>query len=163
MDDNVVALDSPAWQEVDIPLVTLGIRPEDSVENIRFPVNMQGSVRLADIRLVAALLPAATAVVERRPQVQSAAYELYPNYPNPFNNSTVIRFALPQRQAVSLIVYNLAGQQVATLVDGMRATGTYAVQWDGRDDQQRALASGLYFYRLQAGDQLETRKLMLIR
>jgi len=64
---------------------------------------------------------------------------------------------------VDLVIYNLAGQEVATLVDGPRESGVYTLRWDGRDDAGRELASGIYLYRLQAGEQVETRKLLLLR
>ena len=90
-------------------------------------------------------------------------FSLMANYPNPFNSRTVIRFALPTRADVNLALYNLAGQQVATLVSGPRPAGTYTLHWDGRDAHGRALASGLYLYRLEAGRWEEIRKLLLVR
>ena len=70
----------------------------------------------------------------------------------------------PVREEVKLSVYNLAGQRVATLVDGPREAGTYTVRWDGRDDGGVELASGMYLYRLQAGKHpMEIRKLLLLR
>jgi flagellar hook assembly protein FlgD len=92
-------------------------------------------------------------------------FALSQNYPNPFNSATVIRFALPTSKDVELAIFNLAGQQVASLVQGMREAGTYTISWDGRDDNGRALASGVYLYRLQAGNgqEVETRKLLLLR
>ena len=77
----------------------------------------------------------------------------------------MIRFALPEPQSVELAVYNLTGQRVATLTEGVREAGTYAVGWDGRDDDGRALASGVYLYRLQtgSGQEVEMRKLLLLR
>ncbi|MEW6755937.1 MAG: FlgD immunoglobulin-like domain containing protein [Candidatus Latescibacterota bacterium] len=104
-------------------------------------------------------------MVERsdsRPQT----FALQQNYPNPFNSGTVIRFALRAREEVELAVFNLAGQQVATLVEGVRGAGAYTINWDGLDDRGQALASGLYLYRLRAGgggEQVETRKLVLVR
>ena len=88
---------------------------------------------------------------------------LHQNYPNPFNSATVIRFALPATVDMKLAIFNLAGQPIATLADGTRAAGTYILHWDGRDDDGRVLASGVYLYRLQTGQQVETRKLLLIR
>jgi len=90
-------------------------------------------------------------------------FTLEQNYPNPFNSETVIRFALPEREEVELAVRNLAGQRVATLVEGMREAGPYTVRWDGRDEDGRALASGAYLYQLRAGSRVETRKLLLLR
>ena len=75
----------------------------------------------------------------------------------------MIRYSIPQRATVSLEVYNLPGQEVARLVYGLREAGSYTVEWDGRDNADRALATGVYMYRLQAGEHVTTRKLMLLR
>ncbi len=85
------------------------------------------------------------------------------NYPNPFNPETTIRFDLPQSQQIELAIYNLAAQRVATLVQGRREAGSYFVRWDGVSDAGVELASGVYFYRLRAGERVETRKLLLLR
>ena len=92
-------------------------------------------------------------------------YTLSQNVPNPFNSSTTIRFALPLSQDVELSLFNLVGQRVATLVKGRRESGMHSVHWDGRDDDGRELASGVYLYRLQTSDgkQVETRKMVLVR
>ena len=85
------------------------------------------------------------------------------NYPNPFNPETVIRFVLPRGQEVDLVVNNLVGQRVATLVSGYREAGTYSLTWDGRDDRGMMLASGTYLYRLRTTTGIQTRKLVLVR
>jgi hypothetical protein len=85
-------------------------------------------------------------------------YSISQNYPNPFNPTTTIRYALPHRSRVSLIVYNTLGQQVATLVNGEVEAGYREVTFNAN-----GLASGVYFYRLQAGDYTKTRKLCIIR
>lgn len=93
-----------------------------------------------------------------------ASFDLSQNYPNPFNSSTVIRFSLAQPAEVELSVYDLAGQKLTTMLQGHRQPGTYRLQWDGRDDEGRELASGAYLYRLRTGGGLvETRKLLLLR
>jgi len=85
-------------------------------------------------------------------------YVLYQNYPNPFNPVSTIKFELPSSGKASLIVYNILGQSVATLVDGFLNRGTYAVQFNGT-----GLASGVYFYQLQASSFIETKKMMLLK
>ena len=86
------------------------------------------------------------------------SFRILPAYPNPFNPETNIRFEIPDRQFVSLRVYNLLGQVVKTLVDGVRPPGDYAVRFDASN-----LASGIYMYRLQSGNLVETRRLVLLR
>jgi hypothetical protein len=84
--------------------------------------------------------------------------ELIGNYPNPFNPSTTIRYGLPLRSHVSLAVYNALGQQVSVLQSGEQEAGYHDVKFDAS-----ALPSGVYFYRLQAGSYVETRRLLLLR
>ncbi|MBU0984374.1 MAG: T9SS type A sorting domain-containing protein, partial [candidate division Zixibacteria bacterium] len=91
------------------------------------------------------------------------SYRLAQNYPNPFNPSTVIDFEIPRQSAVTLIVYNVLGQQVATLAEQDLSAGVHSVTWDGRDDTGGAAASGVYFYRLQAGDFSAARKMILLQ
>ena len=90
-------------------------------------------------------------------------FKLSQNYPNPFNTTTVLSFAIPQSGDIELVVFNLAGQKLMTLVNEHRKAGQYSVKWDGRDGKGRELASGVYLYQLRTRAQIETRKLLLIR
>jgi hypothetical protein len=91
-------------------------------------------------------------------------FGLSQNRPNPFNGSTLIEFQLSAgRGPVELVLYNTIGGKVATLVSGVRDGGVYHVVWDGRDEAGRTLASGLYLYRLEAGGQALTQRLLLVR
>lgn len=105
----------------------------------------------------------ATAVGAEQTLSTTANLSLQQNYPNPFNSSTTIRFSLPASQTTELAIYDLTGQRVAILLAGMRNAGTHAINWDGRDEHGRDLASGLYLYRLLTGSQVATRKLLLLR
>ena len=85
-------------------------------------------------------------------------FVLHQNYPNPFNPVTTIGFALPHPAHVILKIYNIAGQEVATLVNEKLAAGRFKAPWNGA-----GFASGVYLYRFQAGDFVETRKLSLVK
>ncbi len=92
-------------------------------------------------------------------------YSLAQNVPNPFNPSTTISYSVPEGVSVqvSLKVYDIRGRQVSTLVNEVREPGTYTVFWDGTDEAGRQVASGVYFYRMQAGDFVQTRKMVLLK
>ena len=91
------------------------------------------------------------------------AYKLEQNYPNPFNPSTVIRYAVPADGSVLLKVYDIAGREVATLVNDQQAAGTYEIRFNGQNSSGRALASGVYFYQIKSGGFSETRKMLLLK
>jgi len=85
-------------------------------------------------------------------------YALSQNYPNPFNPATTIKYSVPSAQFVTLKVFNLLGQEVATLINQEQNAGNYIVRFDAS-----GLSSGIYFYSLQAGNFNETRKMMLMK
>ncbi len=85
-------------------------------------------------------------------------YALEQNYPNPFNPTTTIRYELPHEGRVTLKVYSVLGQEVMTLVNNEQPAGRYVVELNGQ-----TLATGVYFYRLQAGDFVQTRKVILVK
>ena len=104
-----------------------------------------------------------TAVLEEG-ETGPQAFALHPNYPNPFNGRTLLSFSLPEAEpSVELAVYDLLGQRLAVLVRGALGPGFHSVEWNGRDESGRALASGSYLYRLQAGPHRGVGKLLLLR
>jgi M6 family metalloprotease-like protein len=92
-------------------------------------------------------------------------FSLSQNYPNPFNPTTTISYQLPgvDRYHTTLKIYNILGQEVRALVDGEQAPGYYSVQWDGKDSSGGNLASGIYIYRIQAGDFVQVRRMVLLK
>jgi hypothetical protein len=90
-------------------------------------------------------------------------FVLQQNYPNPFNPSTIIRFQIAAPENVVLSVFNANGQMVRTLVNGRQECGSYAVPWDGMTDSGIRATSGVYYYRLQAGNHVEMRKMVVVR
>ncbi|MCK5380422.1 MAG: T9SS type A sorting domain-containing protein, partial [Candidatus Latescibacteria bacterium] len=82
---------------------------------------------------------------------------------NPFNAETIIRYQLPAASAVRMTIYNLLGQEVRRLVDGNVKAGIHWMGWDGRDGAGKALASGMYFCRLQVGNFVQTRNMLILK
>lgn len=86
------------------------------------------------------------------------ACKLSQNYPNPFNASTIIKYELPHQSLVTIEVYDILGRRVSNIHDGLQPEGYHQVIWDAED-----ISSGIYFYKLQAGNYIETKKMMLIK
>ena len=103
-----------------------------------------------------------TAIVEET-KMTPDSFELGQNYPNPFNPNTVIPYSLTANTVVEIAVYDLAGQLVRELTQGIQQAGFYEIQWDGRDKAGRDTASGVYSIRMQAGGLNQVRKMLLLR
>jgi len=92
-----------------------------------------------------------------------STYALGQNYPNPYNPVTQITYQLPQPGVVSLKIYNVQGQLVRTLVNEYKPAGTHSISWNGRSDLGMEVSSGIYLYRIQAGNFTETKRMILIK
>ncbi|MCF7805838.1 MAG: M6 family metalloprotease domain-containing protein [Candidatus Marinimicrobia bacterium] len=90
-------------------------------------------------------------------------YDITQNYPNPFNPETQIDYQLPEESNVTIAVYDLLGQKVATLKNGNQKAGYYSVKWNGTNDRGQKLSSGVYFYQIRAGDFQKTRKMLFLK
>lgn len=103
--------------------------------------------------------------IDTRPGSESGAksFFLAQNYPDPFNPSTTILYEIPESARVTLQVYDMLGQRVATLVDGILQAGQHGIIWDGRNTSGVQAPSGVYVYRLQAGELIAERKMLLLR
>lgn len=112
--------------------------------------------------LVTASIATVTSV-ERISEDVPSAFSLDQNYPNPFNPSTTIRYSIPLESEVKLRVYDLLGKEVRTLVNEKQSPGTFEVKWDGKNNRGEPLSSGIYFYRLESGSFVATKKLMLLK
>ena len=86
------------------------------------------------------------------------SFALDQNYPNPFNPSTIISYQLPEQQYVNVVIFNMLGEEVSTLVNEVKEAGYHKVEWSGSN-----LTSGVYFYRIEAGDFVSVKKMMLMK
>lgn len=120
------------------------------------------------VRGQAAVRINATVGVEEDAAVIPTAFHLYQNYPNPFNPGTRFQYDLPKSTHVRLDIYNTLGQRIRTLVDEQKPAGTHKIIWDGQTDNGKAVAAGIYIYRLQANTSsgrifVQSRKLVFVR
>ena len=158
------------WNPQDTYLLTnsgpFSILQGDTQEVVAAVIISQGTDRLnsvsrlkEDVATVHALYTSGIVVDARSEEARvPETYELLQNYPNPFNPSTTIRYGLPSRSHVTLTVFNTLGEQVATLVEGELEAGYHEAVFDAS-----GLASSVYLYRLQAGNQVESRKMILMK
>jgi len=91
------------------------------------------------------------------------SFQLFPNYPNPFNPTTTIKYEIQSRGLVRLEIYNLLGEKLRTLVEEEQYPGSYRVVWNGKDNQNREVASGIYIYRLSLAGRKESKKMVLLQ
>jgi hypothetical protein len=99
----------------------------------------------------------------KKSEIPPNGFQLYQNYPNPFNPSTLINYQLQVSGSVKLNIYNTLGQKAKTLVDSYQHAGQHFVVWDGTDNENNPVVSGIYLYRLDAGESSLQKKLTLIR
>ncbi|MCG8608512.1 T9SS type A sorting domain-containing protein [bacterium] len=130
-----------------------GYQPSDFSTALAYGVEVEIDIELQ---------PVATAINDRNSRTP-LTFALHQNYPNPFNPSTEIRYEVAEAVDVSLTIYDLLGRKVRDLVKGKQSAGPYAVQWDGRDERGRQVASGVYLLRLTAGSLSRSRKMLLMR
>lgn len=94
---------------------------------------------------------------------ENTKFKLYDNYPNPFNPTTAIEFVISEREFVTITVFDMLGNKIKTLISKTMEPGIKSVNWDSKDSSDRIVSSGLYFYSIQAGDFIQTKKMMLLR
>jgi len=96
-------------------------------------------------------------------KVNPSQFQLFQNYPNPFNPGTKIKFSIPITGHISLKIFDVRGHVIKTLADGSRAAGTYQLEWDGHDLNNIPVPSGIYLLKMESGQFLKTRKVILVR
>jgi hypothetical protein len=104
-----------------------------------------------------------TAVANNKSSAIPKEFAISQNYPNPFNPSTIINYALPKSSLVTLKIYNILGQEVKTLLNTQSPAGSYSVQWNGENNFGQHVASGIYIYRIVAGQYIKSMKMVLLK
>ena len=91
------------------------------------------------------------------------AFALHQNYPNPFNPTTTINYDMPESQIVSIMIYDVMGREVRTLINEFQEVGYRTIRWDATDNLGRSVSAGMYIYTIQAGDFRQVRKMVLLK
>jgi hypothetical protein len=147
------------WTKFTAPLQYVsGLAPDTAWIEITAGGGDNDSVHVGTTFLLDDLAFEGTATGVREQELKPTSFALRQNYPNPFNPSTVIQYDLPKAAYVRLSVYNLIGQEVAALVDDQQQAGAYEVRFNALN-----LPSGTYFYRIQAGDYVDVKKMTFVR
>ena len=126
-------------------------------DSVTFAISSTGFGNLLFYKYGSKLVDIVTGVRQEE-QNQPVRFTLLQNFPNPFNNATTIRYTLPKSSSVILKVYDLLGQKITTLVNQLKQPGEYTATWNAE-----GMPSGVYFYRLQAGEFVDVKKLVLMR
>ena len=103
-----------------------------------------------------------SAVAEEESSVP-LSFSMKQNFPNPFNSETVIEYSLPRESQIKITIYNLLGQKVKTLINGKSPAGRQEVSWDGKNNRREAVSSGIYFYRMEADEFTQTKRMVLLK
>ncbi|MDZ7399744.1 MAG: BACON domain-containing carbohydrate-binding protein [candidate division KSB1 bacterium] len=143
------------------PLVTSGITIDLSLTEVA-AMDPSGNPITLTPQNTSYVTPNPTSVADRVKQFPEE-YLLYPNYPNPFNPTTTISYALPEAAHVQVQIFDINGREVKRLVDQMCDAGVHSVVWDGTDEAQQRVASGIYICRFSAGEVVLNRKLVLAK
>jgi len=107
--------------------------------------------------------PKETDVEEEGEIITFEDFQLFQNHPNPFNNETIIKYTLSKSSHVSLVIYNILGQKVRTLVNEHQRPGVKTVSWDGKDEKGKGLSSGIYLYKLKSREIIQTKRMLLLK
>ncbi|HNX00274.1 MAG TPA: FlgD immunoglobulin-like domain containing protein, partial [Candidatus Cloacimonadota bacterium] len=125
--------------------------------------DLAGNYRIWNNRIDMGCYEYGSAPVGTEDQLHTEVYSSLSNYPNPFNPSTTISYNLKDNAQVTLDIYNIRGQLVKSLVHEKQSSGKHSIVWNGRDESNTSCASGVYLYRLKAGEALITRKMILMK
>jgi hypothetical protein len=162
---HIAAINLNAWNVYDFTLSPFDFTFTNQVR-MRFRAVDGGADTIIDCGMddfTIRSLRSTTQAVEQPTGATPVSYALLPSQPNPFNPSTEIRYLLPKGEKVKLTVFDVTGRELKTLVDEDVPAGSHAVRWDGTDRDGRAQASGVYFYRLEAGKYTQTHRMTLLK
>ncbi len=155
-DYHTFAIVSEQWVSVDIPLTTF---PNvDLTDVFQFKVEGNGTIYWDNFYFYSNLVE-----VDNRSETFPQGFALEQNFPNPFNPVTTLRYDLPENSYVNVTVYDMLGREVKTLVNTTQDAGFKSVVWNATNDHGKPVSAGVYLYQIQAGDFVQTKKMVLLK
>jgi hypothetical protein len=154
-----------AWNEYPFEMTSFEYTFTSEMQ-LRLTAEDTGTVGVVDCAMddfILTTLFSGPATVSGPASAGPVSFVLHPSQPNPFNPSTQIRYELPRSDRVKLSIFDVSGREVRVLVDERKEAGSHAASWDGTDAGGRALSSGVYFYRLETGSFIQTRRMTLLK
>ena len=118
---------------------------------------------IPSIENVTNYIPSADRFTLERKTVVPATFILHQNFPNPFNPITTLRYDLPGQAYVTLSIFDMLGREIFQLMNTTQEAGFKSVQWDATDSMGRAVSAGVYLYQIQAGEFVQTKKMVLLK
>jgi hypothetical protein len=164
-----VANDQSFWLVIDytadgIPFYTSGTNPPPYRNILRFQSTKEWISDVDDWSVGLLVVYESAGISGNDQQNIPKTFTLYQNFPNPFNPSTIISFELPTTNRISLKIYDFRGKLVKTLIkEEVREAGYHEVLWDGKNSEGKTVPSGIYLFQLQAGKEIKTRKMVLLK
>ena len=151
--DNVIMINSDKYPlKIKVEDISIFLRDRINGEIINTELNDGDEITITNEKITSLV------VVGKMTEDQPVSYQLYQNYPNPFNPGTQIKYSVPQTSQIQIKVFDVLGNEIETLVNEEKPTGTYELTWNAA-----ALPSGIYFYRIQAGSFVNTKKMILLK
>jgi hypothetical protein len=151
-----VLFDEGVTEQVDNPTLIKSFNTwQTTKEGFGTPYNLRLSAEVVKIGLAAGIDEPLAQVVR--------SYSLEQNYPNPFNPTTKISYSLGTSGPIKLVIFDVLGRQVRTLVDEIKSVGIYQVEWDSRNAAGQLVPTGIYFYQLTSGQGVLTKKMLLVK
>ena len=155
--DNYLGFEQPISNMQEIPIIT------DSIGIIDFDLNSPINQYLDYGEYRYTISFQYSMLSNNSNQLIPESYQLFQNYPNPFNPNTKIMYNIPEEQFVKIVIYDMLGRKVKTLVNQMQRAGLKTINWNGLDDYNKKLPSGLDLYCLQSGSFKQTKKMLFLK
>ena len=128
-----------------------------------YVINKENAPTIMYVYQIKAYVSVGTLGTEKTIEILPSSYSLSQNYPNPFNPSTKIQFSLPEAAKVSVIVYDILGREIKTLLNTQYNAGTHVINWNGDDNAGRKVATGVYMYSISTSKFVQTKKMVLLK